>query len=148
MTAIVCNTLTGAVSEYDWIFDSLTGSHAGSATGLFQLGGESDLAQPIVASIRFPVTLRESTLKKHLVMVYLSMLGHGSAVMAVHGARSSWKYPFELVSSGVTRAKPGKGIRENYMGFSVSTPCGQRFTLDRVEALLKESSTRRVGHGS
>lgn len=145
MNAIVCNTLSGAVTEYsNWDFHSITATAAGSATGLFEYGGEKDLDEVIVSSVRMPPTLRSSTLKKHLSMAYLSMKGKGTAVFTVFGEKGNWDYPFPLRSSGQTRAQPGKGIRENYLGFGVSNPCGQHFTLDRVEVALHESKTRRV----
>lgn len=145
MNTIVCNTLTGAVSEYTrHAFQSITPTHAGDATGLFALGGDTDAGLPIVASIELPPTLRESTLKKHLGMVYLSMTGEGSAEFTVFGKTQDWTYPFPLRSSGQTRCKPGGGIRENYLGFGLTTPQGQAFTLDRVEVLLLESKNRRV----
>ena len=142
---IVCNTLTGAVSEYTrHTFQSITPTHAGDATGLFALGGDTDAGLPIVASIKLPPTLRESTLKKNLGMVYLSMSGQGMAEFTVFGKTQDWTYPFPLRDSGQTRCKPGGGIRENYLGFGLTTPQGQAFTLDRVEVLLLESKTRRV----
>ena len=145
MNTIVCNTLTGAVSEYTrHAFQSITPTHAGDATGLFVLGGDTDAGLPIVASIELPPTLRESTLKKHLGMVYLSMTGEGSANFTVFGKAQDWTYPFPLRDSGQTRCKPGGGIRENYLGFGLTTPQGQAFTLDRVEVLLLESKNRRV----
>ena len=43
MNAIVCNTLTGAVSEYTrHTFQSVTPTHAGSASGLYAFGGDTD----------------------------------------------------------------------------------------------------------
>ena len=145
MNTFVCNTLTGAVSEYTrHEFQSITPSHAGSATGLYELGGDTDDGLPIIASIRLPATLREGTLKKHLGMVYLSMTGEGDAQFTVFGKTQDWAYPFPLRDSGQTRCKPGGGIRENYLGFGLTTPQGQEFTLDRVEVLLHESKTRRV----
>lgn len=145
MNTIVCNTLTGAVSEYTrHAFQSVTPTHAGSATGLYAFGGDTDDGLPIVAEIRLPPTLRGSTLKKHLQMVYLSMTGGGSAQLTVFGKTQDWTYQFPLRDSGQTRCKPGGGIRENYLGFGLSNPQGQAFTLDRVEVLLLESKTRRV----
>ena len=145
MNTIVCNTLTGAVSEYTrHTFQSVTPTHAGSATGLYAFGGDTDDGLPIVADIRLPPTLRESTLKKHLDMVYLSMTGTGSAQLTVFGKTENWAYQFPLRDSGQTRCKPGGGIRENYLGFGLTTPQGQAFTLDRVEVLLLESKNRRV----
>ena len=145
MNTIVCNTLNGAVSEYTrHDFQSITPTHAGSATGLYAFGGDTDDGLPIASEIRLPPTLRESTLKKHLGMVYLSMTGEGDAQFTVFGKTQDWAYPFPLRESGQTRCKPGGGIRENYLGFGLTTPQGQAFTLDRVEVLLHESKTRRV----
>lgn len=145
MNTIVCNTLNGAVSEYTrHDFQSITPTHAGSATGLYAFGGDTDDGLPIVSEIRLPPTLRESTLKKHLDMVYLSMTGGGNAQLTVFGKTENWTYQFPLRDSGQTRCKPGGGIRENYLGFGLATPQGQAFTLDRVEVLLLESKNRRV----
>lgn len=142
---IICNTLTGAVSEYtQHAFQSITPTHAGDATGLFAFGGDTDDGLPIVASIKLPPTLRDSTLKKHIGMVYLSMEGQGTAEFTVFGKTQDWTYQFPLRDSGQTRCKPGGGIRENYLGFGLTTPQGQAFTLDRVEVLLLESKNRRV----
>ena len=145
MNTIVCNTLNGAVSEYTrHDFQSITPTHAGSALGLYAFGGATDDGLPIVADIRLPPTLRESTLKKYLNMVYLSMSGQGAAEFTVFGKTQDWAYEFPLRDSGQTRCKPGGGIRENYLGFGLSNPQGQAFTLDRVEVLLLESKNRRV----
>ena len=47
MKTLVLNTLTGAVSEYDnFEFDAITATHAGSATGLYALGGDLDDTAP------------------------------------------------------------------------------------------------------
>ncbi len=146
MNTIVCNTISGAVSEYTrHDFHAITPTHAGAATGLYALGGDTDDGLPIVSTIRLPSTLRESTLKKSLGSVYLSMRGQGEAQLTVFGPDAAqWTYPFPLRDSGQTRCKPGGGIRENYLGFGLTTPQGQAFTLDRVEVLLLESKTRRV----
>ena len=145
MNTIACNTLTGAVSEYArFAFQSITPTHGGSATGLYVFGGETDDGLPIASTIRLPATLRESTLKKHLGMAYLSMTGDGSAQFTVFGKAQDWTYSFPLRASGQTRCPVGRGIRENYLGFGLSTPDGQHFTLDRVEVLTHESKTRRV----
>ena len=131
---ITLNTLTGAVSEYTrHAFQSITPTHGGSATGLYAFG-----------DIGLPATLRDSTLKQAISMVYLSMHGEGSAVFTVQGAKQDWDYTFALRASDQTRCPVGRGIRENYLGFGLSTPGGQAFTLDRVEVLTAQSKTRRV----
>ncbi len=142
---IVCNTLTGAVSEYTaQSFRALAPEHAAGPGGLYAFGGDADEGRPIVAAIRLPATLRESTLKQSIQMVYISMRGVGSAVLDVYGAKETWRYEFALRDSGQTRCPVGKGIRENYLGFGLSNPAGQAFTLDRVEILNSPSKSRRV----
>ena len=94
--------------------------------------------------IQLPGTLRESTLKKAIKMAYISMRGACSARFTVHGAQQSWGYDFPVRPSGQSRCQVGKGIKENYLGFSLSNPAGQAFTLDRVEIMDAPSNTRRV----
>ena len=146
MNTIVCNTLTGAVSEYTGFgFQSLTPTHAGSANGLFALGGDTDAGLPIVANIRLPRALRDTTLKKFPTLVWLSMKGAGSANLTVYGEQHEWSYSFQMQPrTGQTRCQVGRGIRENYYSLGISTPGGQAFSLDRVEVQHVESRSRRV----
>lgn len=143
---IVCNTLSGAATEYTrHSFQSITPTHGGTAAGLFAFGGDTDAGLPIVAHVRLPATLRESTLKKRMELAYLSMRGAGCAEFSVFGPNAEqWRYSFLMRDSGQTRCVVGKGIRENYLGFGLSNPAGQAFTLDRVEVLAHSSKSRRV----
>lgn len=147
MNTIVCNLLNGAVTEYTrHTFQSITATHAGDASGLYALGGETDGGLPIVSVVRLPPTLRDkNTLKKRIAMVYLSIKGRGCMRFTVLGEPPvAWNYEFALLKAGVSRSKPGDGIRENYMGFGLSNPAGQMFRLDRIEVLTLQSKTRRV----
>lgn len=145
MNTIVCNTLSGAVTEYTrHDFDSVTATHCAGVDGLFAFGGDDDAGLSITTELRLPATLRENTLKQQIAMVYLSMRGQGEARFTVFGAGQNWSYPFPLRASEQTRCPVGKGIRENYLGFGLSTPDGQAFTLDRVEVMSVKSKTRRV----
>lgn len=144
MTAIVFNTLAGAVTEYDWEFQSITPTHAGDAGGLFLLGGDTDAGLPIVAEIRTPVPLRETTLKKAMELIYFSVKSAGQCQGLVFGENESWRYNFPVRASGQSRCKVGRGIRENYLGFGFSNPDGQAFTIDRIEVLMHESKSRRI----
>jgi hypothetical protein len=145
MNTIVCNTLLGAVTEYTrHEFHAITPTHAGAATGLYELNGDADDGLPIASSIQLPATLRETTLKKALSSVYFSMLGEGEATLSVLGKAGSWSYDFPLRVSGQTRCVVGRGIRENYLGFILSTPQGQPFTLDRMEVQTADAKYRRI----
>ena len=145
MNAIAFNTLTGAVSEYTGFgFQSITPTHAGSATGLFALGGDTDAGLPIVANVTTGKQLWGGSLKKTAQMVYFSLKGSGTSTMTVVGERQSHSYPFPVRPDGQSRSKPGLGLRENYLAFGYSNTDGAAFQLDRIEVLVAESKTRRV----
>jgi hypothetical protein len=145
MTAIVMNTLTGAVSEYDWTFQSVTPTHAGDASGLYLLGGNLDGTQPIASSIETGKTLCGASVKKRVPMVYLSIRGAGTGLLRVFGEILNWSYAFAVRATGQSRAQPGKGIHENYLAFGFENVEGADFTLDRIEADISASQNRRVG---
>lgn len=145
MNAIAFNTLTGAVSEYTRFgFQSITPTHAGSATGLFALGGDTDAGLPIVATVMTGKQLWGGSLKKFAQMVYFSIKGGGTSSMLIAGENSNYAYPFPVRPTGQSRSKPGLGIRENYLAFGYSNTDGAAFQLDRIEVLVAESKTRRV----
>ena len=91
--SIVMNTLNGSVTEYDnFDFQSITPTHAGSATGLFLLGGDDDLGQPIVASITTGKTIWRDIKKKFLDLVHFAMTGSGISGMTVVTPSTSYEY--------------------------------------------------------
>ena len=143
--AIILNTLTGAVSEYDnFAFHSITPTHAGSVLGLYAMGGDVDIDQPIVATVTTGKTLFGASLKKFLDLVYFSLKGSGTSSLTVTGEATSNTYTFPVRATGVSRAKPGRGIRENYLAFGYSNTDGADFTLDRIEVPTSPSKTRRI----
>ncbi len=145
MNTIAFNTLTGAVSEYDGFgFQSITPTHAGSATGLFTLGGDTDAGLPIVATVTTGKQLWGGTLKKTAQAVYFSLKGSGTSTLTVVGEGASYSYPFPVLHAGQSRSVPGKGLRENYLAFGYSNTDGAAFQLDRIEVLVAESKNRRV----
>ena len=145
MNAIAFNTMTGAVSEYTGFgFQSITPTHAGSATGLFTLGGDTDAGLPIVSAVTTGKQLWGGSLKKTAQMVYFSLKGSGTSTMTVAGENASYSYPFPVRPDGQSRSKPGLGIRENYLAFGYSNTDGAAFQLDRIEVLVAQSKNRRV----
>lgn len=144
MNAIVMNTLTGAVSEYSGFdFHALTPSYAGSAVGLYSLGGDLDLSAAIVANVVTGKTLLGGSLKKSVDAMFVSVKGAGTSAATVYGENDSYEYTFTLRPSGEARVKPGRGIRENYLAFGYSNIDGSDFELDRIEAEIFQSNSRR-----
>ena len=145
MNAIVMNTLTGAVSEYSsFQFDSITPTHAASASGLFTLGGNTDDTVPIISTLVTGKTLRGDSTKNQADTVFFSVKGTGLGQLIVVGETQRYAYNFPIREAGESRAQPGKGIRENYLAYGYSNPNGDAFELDRIEAGIAKSKTRRT----
>lgn len=145
MNTIVMNTQTGAVSEYtNFDFHAITPTHAGSVTGLFLLGGDKDLTEPIVANIVTGKPLWGSSKKKFVDMVYFSLKGSGTAAVTMYGETEEYTYDLVVRESGESRAKPGRGFRENYFAVGYSNVDGSNFELDQIDVLEAQTISRRV----
>jgi hypothetical protein len=141
MNTIVVNTLRQAVTEYDWTFDSISATRATSAAGLFTLGGDDDAGEPIAAHL-LGGTPGGGKIQL-LGNVYLGVHGAGEGALVVQGRESSWEYPVEPRSSGVAKVKPGKGIKEAYVGFGYKNVAGADFRIDRIDAEVTPHTSRR-----
>lgn len=142
---IVVNTLTGAVTEYTgWAFQSITPEIAGNATGLYSLGGDTDLEDPIVSTVITGKKQWGTSIRKFIDLVFFSLKGSGTSELIVAGESASWTYEFPVLADGVSRAKPGRGIFENYLAFGYSNADGEDFELDRIEVNITPSPKRRT----
>lgn len=145
MNTIVMNTRSGAVTEYTGFgFQSITPTHAGSATGLFAIGGNTDAGQPIVASIRTAMSTWETESKKSLSLAWIGLEGTGQFSFQVVTKLATYTYPAIGNTLGQTRAKAGRGIKSNYLAFGFSNPSGQAFKLDFIHIPITPSENRRT----
>ena len=142
MTTIVLNTATGAVTEYDWAFQSLSAAHAADAGGLYTLGGDDDAGAPIASRMMSGKPGGEKLLNPG--DVYLALHGEGGGFLIVQGVEQEWEYPVQARASGVSRAKPGRGIRESRLALGYRNADGANFRLDRLDAEIYESQSRRA----
>lgn len=145
MTTIVMNTLNGAVTEYDWTFQSITPEHAGTAVGLYALGGDFDADEPIAAEVTTgSKQWTGDSLKNLMAGVYLSISGEGSGELAVYTRQNTYAYPFDISATGVCRVKVGRGVRESYLAFSLRNVAGAGFRLDGMQTPSTTSKNRRL----
>jgi hypothetical protein len=132
------------VTEYTGFgFHGITPTHAGSALGLYLLGGDTDDDALIRSRVQTGKLAWGTSLKKLLDKVFFGLLGEGGYTLFVTG-EAEYEYEFAGTASGECRAKPGRGIRDNYLSFGMSNADGQAFQLDSIEVLTATSSTRRV----
>ena len=109
-------------------------------------GGDTDAGEPIVGRIDTGARDWGSTQLKQIAAAYFSLRQtSGEAVFSVgvEGGRS-YPYPVVLRGKGVSRAVPGRGIRENFLSFGFEVPGGQAFVLSGIEVDIRSSKTRRV----
>ena len=145
MNTIVLNLKNGAVTEYGGFdFHSVTPTHAGSSLGLFELGGNTDAGAPIVATVTTGKTNWGSALKKYVGILFVAVKSTGTLRALIVGEQTSYGYNFPVGRDGESRCKPGRGIRENYLAFGFTNPAGQDFQIDRMEANVTPSKTRRT----
>lgn len=144
MNTIVMNTMTGAVSEYSGFdFHAITPTHAGSALGLYALGGDRDIAAPIVATAMTGKTALSDMLQKYLGNVYFSIKAIGSATMLVQDGTATYRYPLEMTSTKEPRGVPGRGIVDRFLSFGFENTDGCAFSLDAIEVTVYNSMNRR-----
>lgn len=149
MTAIVLNTLRAAVTEYDWAFQSITPTRAGSAAGLFALGGATDAGAPIASTWIGPERVQATTLKKQRIeSVYFGIRSTSTPAagkLRIQGLGfGAYEYEFAIGSQGVSRGIPGRGFRETYFAIGYRNVAGAHYRIDRIEPVFIESTTRRL----
>lgn len=140
-TTIVLNTATGAVTEYDWAFQSLTDTYAASTDGLFTLGGNTDAGENIAAEFRAGTPGGQQV--QSVGKVFIAKEGTGAGALIVIGRSTSWEYAVEARASGVAAVTPGRGISESYLGFGWRNTDGADFRIDRIDAEVTPSKNRR-----
>lgn len=148
-TTIVMNTMNAAVSEYDWTLQSVTQTHGASATdGLCTLGGGVDRTADIDAEFLGPGLLSASGHKQRTLEVVFAMRGSGNpgdqGTLRIKANGTEYGYLFPIRSTGVSRAKPGRGIRENYVAYGFRNVDGADFRIDRIEPKPLESPLKKA----
>lgn len=140
MNTIVMNTLTGAVTEYNWGAECVTPSLAASEDGLFQLGGDADDGENIAAEFKLGEAGGDNKLA--LGNVYFGIDGAGAGQLIVECATGNYSYPVTVRSSGVSRAIPGRGIDANALILGYRNLEGADFRITRMDAEIVPKTRR------
>lgn len=137
-TTWVMNTRSGAVTEYDnFTFNSFArmGNRylAASETGLYELLGNDDVGDDIVARIRSGFMQFGGTHLSRLKEAYVAMRGEGDIVLRIITAEGQvYNYTTPTRNMRSTKVHMGKGQRSRYFAFELVT-AGQDFDLDTLE---------------
>ena len=142
------NTRNASVTEYsNYEFNSFAqiGNiyYGASPNGLYQLLGDTDDGQAIIADIKSGFAQWAETKETLVRGVYLGVRGGGHFVLKlITGDGKTYIYSVNARSEATTKIKVGKGIRARYIAFELIST-GQDFDLDTVE-FVPLISDRRV----
>jgi hypothetical protein len=149
VTTWAVNTRTNAVTEYtNFDFNSFaqlgTKYVATSPSGVYELGGDTDAGESVIADVVSGLLQINGTKLSGLKGVYIAMRGTGEVYLKIIvGGGRSYTY-LATIQPGLvnTKIKVGKGIRARYISFQLTTT-GQDFDLDTME-FVPMLSDRRV----
>lgn len=134
------NTRTNAITEYqNWAFNSFAKMGrkyiAADANGLYELDGERDLAENIVATMRGGMLQMNESRLSGLKGVYLGMRtdsGGDFLLKIIAGDGREYVYAIAVQPNQMTtKVEIGKGLRSRYFQFELQS-LGADFDLDAI----------------
>lgn len=137
-TAWAMNARTGAVSEYtNYEFNSFAqvgGRYIGaSSDGLYDLMGDDDAGEDIIARLRGGFMQFGGTHLSRLKAAYIATRGEGDFVLKIETADGVvYNYETSTRNMRSTKVHMGKGQRARYFNFELISS-GQDFDLDTLE---------------
>lgn len=140
VTTWAVNTRTGAVTEYaNYEFNSFAQNHrhyvGASSTGLYQLDGDDDAGEPIIAQLRSGYAQFGGSRYTSFKAAYLGLRGDGSVFLKLDtGDGKTYTYKSVVQDQQSTKVRFGKGLRARYFAFELISE-GQDFDLDTIEFL-------------
>lgn len=139
ITTWAMNTRTGFVSEYqNYAFNSFArvGNRylGASADGLFELSGDTDAGEAIIASLKGGFMQFGGTHLSRLKEAYIAVTGdEDEFILKIETLDGdTYVYRVDARSGRNTKVHMGKGMRARYFAYEL-TSVGQDFTLDTLE---------------
>lgn len=137
-TTWAMNTRTGAVSEYEnYAFNSFArvgNKYLGaSSSGLYELLGDNDDGDDIVATLRGGYLQFAGTRLSRLKAAYIAMTGEDQAILKLETKDgATYTYQIDTRDGRSSKVHMGKGQRSRYFAWELTT-VGQDFDLDTLE---------------
>jgi hypothetical protein len=146
-TTWAINTSTGAVSEYEnYTFNSFSkfgNKYLGASnTGLYELNGETDGDEDIVATVKSGLMQLGNSRFTAFKDAYLGIRGEGQFVLRLEtGSGQTYNYSLTSNSMRSTKVPLGKGLRARYFSFELISD-GADFDMDAIEFIPLVSHRR------
>lgn len=152
MTTYCIDPYSGATTEYEnFNFNSLCLAHDGNyygvtAAGIFSLGGNYDVTEPIRAMVGFGSSDMGSPFKKNLSVQYADISTETNIVSRILVDEYDYRYESRKAPQGerMVRIDLGKGLRSTYFGLELYNTCGGAFELTSLETISHQSKTRKI----
>src|SRR6056297_2675413 len=132
------NTRMGFVTQYkNYEFNSfgvVNGKYIGAtSTGLYELHGDLDGADQVIAGITGGILQMNSSKLHGLKGVYIGLRGTGDFYLKLtSGDGEEYVYRVQARDMETTKVNIGKGLRHRYLSYSLEN-VGQDFELDSIE---------------
>lgn len=145
MSTLVFHSSSLGVTEYDATFTGLAGDYEALDDGVYRVDGALDVATPFVSSFAVAPVSKVGGVKRVPRYAYLQADTDATFHCAVKdSAGTSYSYRASIESGRVQRVVFGRGIRDNYLGFTFTNPQGEAFRLDHLEIVTDKSVQRKV----
>lgn len=145
MNTIVLHTDSLAVTEYSTEFTGLGGDYEATVDGLFRVDGllDDEALVPTVATFGMPLMASQKRQRPEYLYAFgTGMKGMKAQVLTSDG--DTYRYNgFERHDRSL-RFVLGRGIRDNYLQFKLTTTGVESLALDGVDFMTVESNTRRL----
>jgi hypothetical protein len=132
------NTRMGFVTQYkNYDFNSfavINGRYVGAtSTGLYELHGDTDHGEQIIAGITGGILQMNSSKRHGLKGVYIGLRGTGDFYLKLtSGDGKEYVYKITARDMDTTKVNIGKGLRHRYLSYSLEN-VGQDFELESIE---------------
>lgn len=145
MNTIVLHTDSLAVTEYSTPYTGLGGDYAATADGLFKVGGLQDGTTPVptVATFGMPLTAAMKRQRAEYLYVFGSGL-KGLRTTVITSDDKTYQYTGFERHDRALRFVLGRGIRDNYLQFKLTSAGAEAMAIDSADFVTVESSSRRL----
>lgn len=146
MSTLVFHSSSLGVTEYAASFTGLAGNFEALANGVYLVGGSVDVAAvPLVSIFAVGPASTEAGTKQAPRYAYVQADTQAALRCVVSDSQANaYTYDAAFVSQRMQRIVLGRGIRDNYLGFTFSNPGGESFRIDHLETVIEQSQQRKL----
>lgn len=145
MNTLVLHTDSLAVTEYSTPFTGLSGDFESTASGLFKTQGLLDDTAAVPTTATFGMPLTDGMKRQRAEYLYVFGTGlKGIRATVITSDDKTYQYAGFERHNRALRFELGRGIRDNYLQFKLTSAGAEALSIDSVDFVTAESATRRL----